>query len=372
MNIRILTGDALTVLRTLPDQSVHCICSSPPYFMQRRYLALRKDEVVDAATLAALEEARPFEMGQEDTPEAFAEALVAVFHEARRVLRDDGTFWLNIGDTAASGGRGGGGSFQHERAAWEEGVNGWRAPPAGLARKDIIGIPWRLAFALQADGWILRSEIIWSKPNAFPESVADRPTKAHEQIFMFSKTGRYFYDFKAIMEPSSPNTHARAKRGRSDTHKHADGGPGNQTLARMPPSAGRLKRAEEARPRPGIGKKSTLDDRHGRVRSNESFNAAIAGEVLPMRNKRSVWEVPTAQYSDSHYATFPPALIEPIVLAACPRGGIILDPFAGSGTVGQVADRHGRGAVLIDLDPRNVRMMEGRLRGNQHALPLTG
>lgn len=397
MTVRILTGDALQVLRGLPDQSVQCCVTSPPYYAQRSYL-----ETGDPL--------KAMEMGQEPTLEAFVADLVGVFEEVRRVLRDDGTLWVNIGDTASSGGRGGGGSFQHEREAWAEKseVTGWRETP-GVNRKNKLLIPFRFALAMQAAGWVVRQDNIWSKPNAFPESVSDRTSTAHEYLFHFSKpslrprlwrdvsTGswarcepdltqmvpnpstnpearakrplvrrwagfHYYYEADAIAEPSSPNTHARVARGRSPDAKWGDGGPGGQTIAGGQVSAGRI--------RHGVGPKTEGMDGEGRVRANADFQSAVSGEVLPMRNKRSVWEVHTAQYADSHFATFPPELVEPVVLAACPRGGVVLDPFAGSGTTGQVAAMHGREAVLIDLNPANVRMMENRLRDLQVTLPF--
>lgn len=437
MSVQIITGDCVEVMKAMPAESVQTIITSIPYYAQRSYLPADHPH-------------KALELGLESTPEEFVAAMVGVFRVAKHVLRRDGTCWLNVGDTSASGGRGGGGSYQHEREAWAEKseVTGWRSPPDGLKRKDVIGIPWMLALALRAGfaacstchverradlwpihnghricidcalagrldskikrteaGWHLRAEIIWDKPNAFPESVYDRPTRSHEQIFLLSKSGRdciwrardtgewsttpdrsqlvpnpssvaevrekkpmvgrwqgfdYYYDADAIAEASSPNTHARAARGRSDDHKWADGGPGDQTIAKVSPSAGRVAKSVAA-----------ADRSVGRVRSNADFHRHNQ-LILPKRNKRSVWHVHTAQYEGSHFATFPPTLIEPCVLAGAPRGGVVLDPFAGSGTVGQVADRHGRAAILIDLDERNVAMMEERLAGNQRTLPMTG
>lgn len=393
MTVTILTGDAVEMMRALPDQSVQCIITSPPYYQQRAYLA------VD-------DPARRLERGRETSPEAFVDGLVDVFREARRVLRDDGTLWVNIGDTAASSGRGGGGSFQHTRAAWSEDAEplGYRET-AGVPRRNKLLIPFRFALAMQADGWVVRQDNVWSKPNCFPESINDRTTTAHEYMFHFAKPGpirlwrarddgtwsrtkpphelipnpstnpevventpavnrwvgfSYYYEADAIAEQSSPNTHARVARGRSEDAKYADGGPRGQTIAGGRVSAGRK--------RVGAGiKGETVDHEvHGRVRSNADFMEAVSGEILPMRNKRSVWEVPTAKFDGNHFATFPPALVEPCVLAGCPRGGVVLDMFAGGGTVGQVAEKHGRDSIMIDLDHRNVEMMERRL----HHLPL--
>lgn len=343
MTVRILTGDARGLLTTLPDRSVHCCVTSPPYFGLRSYLP---DGHPDKA----------LEMGLEQTPDEFIAAMVDVFRDVRRVLRDDGTLWLNIGDSYAGsrcGPQGGLGemanrslSSQRERRA----ENGNHSARPGAKPKDMLGIPWMLAFALRADGWYLRRDIIWHKLNPMPESVRDRPTTAHEYLFLLSKSQSYFYDADAVMEPSSPDTHARASRGRSDSHKYADGGPCNQTIAKRSPSAGRA---------PGVTPKSAASG--SGIRANESWHAATV-EVLPMRNKRSVWSTVSEPYSGAHFATFPPALIEPCILAGCPRGGVVLDPFFGAGTTGLVAQRLGRDCIGIELNPDSVAMARDRIR----------
>jgi site-specific DNA-methyltransferase (cytosine-N4-specific) len=204
------------------------------------------------------------------------------------------------------------------------------------------------AFALRDDGWFLRQEIIWEKPNAFPESVKDRPTRSHEQIFLFSKSPAYYYDFESIQEAASEDTHARYARGRSDTHKWADGGPGNQTIAKsfehMRKNGVNPKCAE-----PGSG-----------IRQNESFSAAVK-DVVEYRNKRSVWTVPTNPYPEAHFATFSPALILPAVLAGCPPGGTICDPFSGAGTTALVAKANGRKCIGIELNRAYIDMSVKRL-----------
>ena len=291
-------------------------------------------------------------LGLEPSPELYVEHIVEVFREVQRVLRDDGTLWLNMGDCySGDGGVGamaGTGLGSPARAAMPRpeaadpaNFARWRREYGGLKPKDLVGMPWRVAFALQADGWYLRSDIIWHKPNPMPESVRDRPTKAHEYLFLLSKSERYYYDADAIKEPASPDTHARYARGRSDNHKWADGGPGNQT-----------RRAPGVNPKcaaPGSG-----------IRQNSSFSAAVK-DVVGSRNKRSVWTISTKPYSGAHFATFPPKLIEPCILAGCSEGGTVLDPFGGAGTTALVAREHNRNSILIELCAGYVDLARERL-----------
>jgi DNA modification methylase len=261
------------------------------------------------------------QLGLEATPDEYVAAMVAVFREVRRVLRDDGTLWLNIGDTYSSGGRG-----EYDAKVSSTGIDhrtpGPR-PNAGLPDKNLVGIPWRLAFALQADGWYLRSDIIWSKPNPMPESVTDRPTKAHEYLFLLSKRERYYYDADAIREA--------AEYGRGDW-------------------------------------------KNGRA----TWDALGAERVLGTnghtgeggRNKRDVWTIATAPYPDAHFATFPPDLVRPCILAGAPDGGVVLDPFAGSGTVLQVAKEFGRGAIGIELNAEYLAMITARVDRMPAPMPL--
>lgn len=327
MTIDIRHGDCRDVLRTLPDQSVNCIVTSPPYFGLRDY-------GVDG------------QIGLEQTPDAFVAEMVAVFREARRVLRDDGTLWLNLGDSYAGSGRGGntgnnsstlGGGHAHqeecraargsqlaaglhEKTRQAGGIDrAWVPPPPGLKQKDLIGIPWRVAFALQADGWYLRQDIIWAKPNPMPESVRDRCTKAHEYIFMLSKNERYFFDAEAMKEPVSASTVSRLAQ---------------PTLARQQ-GGSRV---------PG--------------KTNGRMKAVGNGKT---RNRRSVWTVTTKPFKEAHFATFPPDLIEPCVLAGCPVGGVVLDPFGGAGTTALVAERHGRNSILIELNTDYIAIQRKRL-----------
>jgi len=306
MSIQILKGDCREVLRTLPAESVHCVVTSPPYFGLRDYGIVGQ-------------------MGLEPSPTEFVAELVGVFQEVRRVLRKDGTAWLNLGDSYAS-------AFACARR--NEIGNGSPSTDTkrpnrlvgGLKEKDLIGIPWRVAFALQADGWYLRQDIIWSKPNPMPESVTDRCTKAHEYLFLLSKSERYYYDADAIREPSETN-------GKTWDERKAMGFNGNS--------------------------KHPTSDAIQAGLSIPSFAPNPAG-----RNKRSVWEVTTQPYAEAHFATFPPALIEPCILAGCPKGGTVLDPFGGAGTTGLVADRLGRNAVLIELNPAYAAMAERRIRND--------
>jgi len=262
----ILLGDAQHVLARLPRESVQCVVTSPPYWGLRDY-------------------AVEGQIGLEETLPQFLNRLVAIFREVHRVLKPDGTLWLNIGDGYTSGNR------------------GWRAPdkknparamsvrpdtPDGLKPKDLLGIPWRLAFALQDDGWYLRTDIVWNKPNAMPESVKDRPTRSHEYIFMFSKSERYYYDHETVKEDR--------------------------------------------------------DDGKGK------------------RNRRSVWDVNTEPFKEAHFATFPPKLIEPCILAGSRAGDYVLDPFFGSGTVGVVCERLHRNYVGIELHPEYIRIATQRLK----------
>jgi DNA modification methylase len=308
----IMQGDCLEVLQTLPSESVNTCVTSPPYWGLRDYQ-------VDG------------QLGLEATPEEYVAHMVEVFREVRRVLRDDGTLWLNLGDSYASGGKGGGGSFMNERrdAAWQSRseVNGWRSPPPGLKHKDLVGIPWRIAFALQADGWYLRSDIIWAKPNPIPESVTDRPTKSHEYMFLLSKSPRYYYDHEAIKEEVAESTAGRG-----------------------PVSFGGEK-GRNYRPEVGDPNFRNGSEQWGRVSEYTDGK----------RNKRSVWTVSTKPFSGAHFATFPPDLIEPCILAGCPEGGTVLDPFNGAGTTGLVALRHNRDYLGIELNPEYVEMSKRRI-----------
>lgn len=303
---RLLVGDCREMLRTLPDESVHCVVTSPPYWGLRDYGVNGQ-------------------LGLEETPDEYVARMVEVFREVRRVLRSDGTLWLNLGDTynAYNGNRGTESRYAGDRRTIGEPMfppgHGLMVPT--LKPKDLVGIPWRVAFALQADGWYLRSDIIWHKPNPMPESVRDRPTKTHEYVFLLSKSERYFYDADAIKEPT----------------RSLD--PGHPSYR---PNSARI--AVEGR-----------KEYHGKHEmSARSYNPAG-------RNARSVWTIATRPYHGSHFATFPPELAERCILAGCPKGGTVLDPFAGSGTTGMVATGQGRNAVLIELNPDYAELIRERI-----------
>ena len=269
-----------------------------------------------------------------------------------RVLRGDGTLWLNLGDCYVTAPHGSGptfdpkyknrASFRRDRAVVCASAH-VRVTP--LKPKDLVGIPWMVAFALRVDGWYLRQDIIWHKPNPMPESVTDRCTKAHEYIFLMSKSGRYCYDSEAIKEESSEGTHERRAKYPS----------GKKPVAGWATGSGSPAAIDHALVKNGPRK--LADD--GYVKNNSSFDAAMA--VMPAwRNKRSVWTTPTAPFPGAHFATFPPKLIEPCILAGCPAGGTVLDPFGGSGTTGMVAENNGRNSILIELNPKYVEMIRRR------------
>lgn len=322
--IRLLIGDCRERLRELPDGSVHTCVTSPPYFGLRDY-------------------GHEGQIGLEPTPDEFVAAMVEVFREVRRVLRDDGTLWLNLGDSYNADGRKG-------RAHMGEGKNSaysaWvNKTCAGTKPKDLLGIPWMVAFALRADGWWLRQDIIWAKPNPMPESVKDRCTKAHEYLFLLSKSSRYHFDAEAIAEPLAPASVSRlAQDVASQAGSERVPGKTNGTMKAV--RSQRL--AERAVERSGVLTGGT---------ANSTLGHAAEGS----RNKRSVWSVATQPFKEAHFATYPPELVEPCILAGCPKGGTVLDPFGGAGTTGLVADRLQRDAVLIELNPEYAAIARRRL-----------
>lgn len=302
-SIRLLIGDCLESLRTLPDECVNCCVTSPPYWGLRDY-------------------GHDGQIGLESTPEAYVAKMVEVFREVRRVLRKDGTLWLNLGDSyngIGGPGKQNGGPIGKTAAVAIDGTKGRRI--STLKPKDLVGIPWRVAFALQADGWWLRQDIIWHKPNPMPESVTDRCTKAHEYVFLLSKSAKYWYDAEAVSEAFA------------DERMGNPGGGGAYTIG-----SGRNDRGALAT---GI------------------FNAD--GERTT-RNRRSVWTISTKPYSGAHFAVMPSDLVEPCILAGCPEGGTVLDPFAGSGTVAQVAIAHGRQTIACELNPSYGELIQERIR----------
>jgi DNA modification methylase len=298
--------------------------------------------------------------------------LVQVFREVRRVLRDDGTVWLNLGDSyAGSWGNYGGqnrgngeqreitnGSQMHQKAY--DGKEQWRPPTSnkmdGLKPKDLIGIPWRVAFALQADGWWLRSDIIWHKPNPMPESVTDRPTKAHEYLFLLAKSERYFYDAEAIKEPSVTDDMRRPYG--SQGAWQMDGRPVEQRPNGKPRTAGNKTHKY-------VAEYEQSDSEEHRTKAGL---LKVADVPWYTRNKRSVWTIATKPYSEAHFATYPVELVQPCIMAGCPEGGVVLDPFNGAATTGVAAIGLGREYIGLELNPEYVQLSNRRLSNTQPAL----
>jgi len=328
-DVQILNGDCREILPALPEKSVHCCVTSPPYFGLRDY-------GVEG------------QIGLEKTPRQFIREMVKVFREVRRVLRDDGTLWLNMGDSYSARFSGNNGYTDGRTNRSER-----RGPGIAGREKNILGMPWRVALALQADGWYLRQDIIWSKPNPMPESVRDRCTKSHEYIFLMSKKAKYFYDFEAIKEPASGTAHARRSYKTPDGWDTSKGEGGHGQFHKDGREKGKV---------PGCHPKSAPAG--SGIKANESFSAAVV-DLVNERNKRSVWTVATQAYSEAHFATFPEKLIEPCILAGCPEGGIVLDPFGGSGTTGRVAIKHRRKAILIELNEDYIPLQVKRLSSVQ-------
>jgi DNA modification methylase len=364
MTVEIITGDCLNTLRTLPAESVHCCITSPPYFGLRDYgLPPTHWPAVEFSPMPGLPviavPAQACCLGLESDPWAFIGHIVAVFREVRRVLRADGTLWVNFGDSYANDGKWGGSSGgKHARALHGDTGIGRTKAQTGLKPKDMMGIPWRVAFALQADGWYLRQDIIWAKPNPMPESVTDRCTKAHEYLFLLSKSPRYYFDAEAMREPAVAQTPA------------GNGFAGRQGGAAHMPMSGGAGSSEPWRPR---SKRDTFK-REGSKRA-QAIPGQSVGTHRPdraesefdteTRNRRSVWTVATRPFKGAHFATFPPALIEPCVLAGCPKGGKVLDTFAGAGTTGLVCQRNGRDAVLLEIKPEYSAMADARIRAER-------
>lgn len=310
MTIKLHHGDCLDILKTIPDESIHCVVTSPPYWGLRDY---------------GIEG----QLGLEATPEEHCLAMVDVFREVRRVLRGDGTLWLNYGDSYASGvtGRNEKDRRDHRGVPYGNTQESQRGRAtgckSGLKPKDLVGMPWRVAFALQHDGWWLRSDIIWAKPNPMPESVTDRPTKSHEHMFLLAKSAKYYYD------------------------------------------------AESVKQRVGEQTRRQKTFRGGCYTNNSSFDNSIDysghdpySDDEPSkngRNLRDVWTIATQPYPKAHFATFPTKFVEPCIKAGCPEDGTVLDPFGGAGTVGLVADRLGRDAILIELNEEYVALAKRRI-----------
>lgn len=336
--ISLYLGDCLDVLDRMPAESVQCCVTSPPYWGLRDYGTAtweggdegcdhiqRTNKHSGAAARHCHEETKfqfsnscgkcgarriDSQLGLEPTPDEFVANLVEVFRKVKRVLRGDGTVWLNLGDSYVGNSPGSRDLVRWPKQSRNDHQRKVSNVGSGLKPKDLCGIPWRVAFALQEDGWWLRQDIVWSKPNPMPESCTDRCTKSHEYIFLLSKSARYYFDHEAIKEPAA--------------------------------YAGQM--------------------RGGSTNRYEQNEAGMDCRVYDDRNKRSVWTVNTQSFKGAHFATFPEKLIEPCILAGCPEGGTVLDPFAGSGTVGVVCVKHGRQAALIELSPDYAAMAEKRLK----------
>lgn len=305
----ILHGDSLEMLKTIPGSTADCCITSPPYYGLRDY-------GVDG------------QIGLEETPEEYVQKLVAVFREVKRVLRDDGILWVNIGDSY--NGSGGNHKSTHKNDSGFQGAMGEKCGGRGnhlnsCKPKDLIGIPWMLAFALRADGWYLRQDIIWAKNNPMPESVKDRCTKSHEYIFLLSKSRKYYYNYKAIQEPTTTY----------------DSNIRNRDIGKMNNTPGR------------------------------SHMNGLKHNMYKVRNKRDVWSVPVRPFKDAHFATFPEELIKPCVLAGSRENGIVLDPFFGSGTTGVVATRFNRDFIGIELNSDYIDIAKRRLESVQTELVFT-
>ena len=306
---RIICGDALETLKNFPDESINCSITSPPYYGLRDYH--KKEQI-----------------GREKTVEEYLDRLINVFREVRRVLKKDGTCFIVIGDSYA-----GTSSKKEQRdPKYPKGRNGQNPSITqkvlGYKSKDLMGIPWRLAFALREDGWYLRSDIIWHKENAMPEACKDRPTRSYEHIFLLSKSPRYYYDYDSLAEPMKEVSKKRYVRGRSKENKYLNENSG-----------AKIQKINEAR-------------KYGQYK----------GDNIPQfRNKRDIWTINTTSFRGNHYAAFPPKLAEICMIAGCPKGGIILDPFIGSGTVGLIALLHNRKYIGIELNEEYVNLTKKRI-----------
>jgi DNA modification methylase len=344
MSAKILEGNVLETLKDLPACSVQCVVTSPPYYGLRDY-------GVEG------------QIGLESTPEVYVQQLVKVFREVWRVLKDDGTLWLNLGDSYNGSGKGGNpeGSPFIKQKTNQGSLLDRPTRISGLKPKDLIGIPWMVAFALRSDGWYLRQDIIWAKPNPMPESVTDRCTKSHEYIFLLSKSAQYYYDYEAIKEPAALSSVERWSQdiehqigsgrvpGKTNGNMKAVGGPRNKSQ-----SFKRDSRIEKLIP--GQAKNSHRSDR-----DENQYD-------LYTRNKRDVWTVSTKPYKEAHFAMFPPDLIEPCILAGSREGDTVLDPFNGLGTTGEVSIKHHRLYIGCELNPKYVKLTYCRLSQVQPVL----
>lgn len=335
----ILIGDALATLRTLPSRCVQCVVTSPPYYELRDYGV-------------------PGQYGLEPTLDAWLDRMMAVFDEVHRVLKPTGTLWLNIGDSYANDDKWGGAtSGKHAQGLHGETSIGRKKRRTGFKPKDLMLVPFRLALALQAAGWWVRSDIIWNKPAPMPESVTDRPTRAHEYVFLLTRSERYYYDAAAIREPLAAKTYTTF----GIPHKPQ----GNDALGNVK-SDNWGRTIAERRPKVWTASAEPHDKQRGHSRRHAGFNdhwdhITKAEQQALGCNKRDVWTVAAANFPEAHYATFPPALIEPMILAGSRPGDLVLDPFMGSGTTAVVAAQHGRDYLGIELSHEYAEMARRRI-----------
>ena len=359
---KIYLGDNLETLKTLPDKSVDCCITSPPYYGLRDYGTgtwvggdPNCNHIADGFNnnrnfinedgrggnnpsigghvcklCGAVREDK--QVGLEQTPKEYIDRLVAIFTEVKRILKDDGTLWVNIGDTYNSKPAGNKGELEYVRQG-ALAIRYTKHVVEDCKEKDLIGIPWLLAFALRNDGWYLRQDIIWHKPNPMPESVKDRCTKSHEYIFLLSKSPKYYFDYEAIQEYTNPTY--------SDRYNYSF-----------------VNNRESDKKRPNELQMS------GEYHTHNWDNLNYTGK----RNKRDVWSVIPSHYKEAHFATFPEELIEPMVLAGCPKGGVVLDPFMGSGTTAVVAKKNNCNYIGCELNPEYVKMAENRIRATKRKL----
>lgn len=388
----ILQGDCLESLKTLPDNSINCCVTSPPYYGLRDYgtgkwvggdpncLHMRSTKISKNRKNIATGQVTQHDMGLgvgdaiyktvcplcgavredkqvglEETPEQYIERLVGIFREVRRILKDDGVLWVNIGDTYYGSGGGRGTDYHDGRTdvvqSGNKGFNDMKYAPVltkprdDLKSKDLIGIPWMLAFALRADGWYLRQDVIWHKPNPMPESVKDRCTKSHEYVFLLSKSPKYYFDYEAIQEPANIQ---------NPSHNIKFGG--NKYGDDESPLFGYYS-GDDYKPRT---KNCQYD---GQTPNTMHINRekGLPDKEYVVRQKRDVWSINPAHYKEAHFATFPEELVKPMILSGCPKDGIVLDPFMGSGTVGAVAKKLYRNYVGCELNPEYVKMAENRI-----------
>lgn len=407
--MKIIQGNCLDVLRTLPDASVQCCVTSPPYWGLRDYsrcgcIKVRPRNESGRSKVPrgghapeTTDPAEPYQTatpdpgcrrcggtgkidmdsdwptgwrgchGLEPTLEMYVQHAVLIFREVRRCLRGDGTLWLNLGDAYTSGGRATFRSGASENKGHQTQDDQPRPNiPAGLKPKDQCGIPWRVAFALQADGWWLRQDIIWAKPNPMPESVTDRCTKSHEYLFLLTKSQRYHFDAESIKEPVTGQAHDRGHGVNPKAYGSVNGWDNSPSGAHTQERVEFKRKANGpnsrmVRERTPLGDASKPNPSRSNIRpkQNESFSGVVT-KVVTTRNKRSVWTIPTQACSDAHFATFPEDLVKPCILAGCPVGGTVLDPFFGSGTVGRVATELGRECIGIELNPEYIEIARGR------------